>query len=273
MDSIQNTAIDQFLTTMNQLAVISSTTISPLFRQKLSVDEKDGKGIYDPVTDADRKAEQVIRSYIEENHPTHSIFGEEFGHTQKPSPYCWIIDPIDGTRAFIMGSPLWGTLIGLTHEGRPLMGMMNQPFTKERFWASPHGAFASWDGFEGAISTAQTTKLSEAIITSTCPDLFETKKDLATFNQLREKCRMTRYGGDCYHYGLLAMGSIDLIVETGLQAYDIVPLIPLIIQAGGVITDWQGKSLEHGVQTKTVKIIAAATKDLHAQALETLQNA
>jgi len=272
MDKIQNTTIDQFLTTMNQLAVISSTTITPLFRQKLSVDEKDGKGIYDPVTEADRKSEQVIRDYIEENHPTHSIFGEEFGLTNKPSPYCWIIDPIDGTRSFIMGSPLWGTLIGLTHEERPLMGMMNQPFTKERFWASPQGAFASWDGYSGPIKTSQTKKLNEAIITSTCPDLFETQEDQAAFNQLREKCRMTRYGGDCYQYCLLAMGNTDLIVETGLQAYDIVPLVPLIAQSGGVITDWQGNSLEHGMKTKTVKIIAAATPDLHARALEALQN-
>lgn len=265
MSSIHADEIQRFLTIMNQLADLSAKEIEPFFRGKLSVENKKIKRIYDPVTMADRNAEQVIRDFLAQNLPSHAIIGEEFGTKEQSSEYCWVIDPIDGTRAFIMGSPLWGTLIGLNYQNEPIMGLMNQPFTKERFWASPEGAYARWEGYEGSIETRPTTSLDKAIITSTCPDLFAIPEDFQAFEKLRSHCQMTRYGGDCYSYCLLAMGSIDLVVESGLQTYDIAPLVPIVRQAGGVISNWQGKDPGKGGQ-----IIAAATQELHAKAIDIL---
>lgn len=257
-----------YLASAHEMADLSSREILPFFRREFAVLHKDGKGIFDPVTDADRKSEQAIRSYLGENWPNHSIIGEEYGQDIKDDDHCWIIDPIDGTRAFVLGSPLWGTLIGLNFQERPLIGMMNQPFTGERFWASPDGAFARWGGTEHTLSTRACHDLSEAVITTTCPDLFANDTDRVQFDELRSHCRMTRYGGDCYNYCLLAMGTVDLIVESGLAAYDIAPLIPLIEQSGGVITTWSGESAAKGGQ-----IIAAGSQQLHENALEILSKA
>lgn len=268
MNPLQQQELERYLNIMHELADLSQEVITPFFRKKITVDEKFDKGIYDPVTAADRNAEQVIREFIEQHLPDHSIIGEEFGEVQRSSDYCWIIDPIDGTRAFVMGSPLWGTLIGLTYKSTPLLGMMNQPFTKERFWTSPEGAIGRWDGTEHSLTTSDVTELSKAVITSTCPDLFGHSEDLQTFDKLRLQCRMTRYGGDCYSYCLLAMGSVDIIVESGLQSYDIAPLVPIVQAAGGVITNWQGECAGEGG-----KIIAGATPALHELALKELKSA
>ncbi len=262
-NSINN--IDLFLASAHEMADLSAGEILPFFRRKFSVLHKEGKGIFDPVTDADRKSEKVIRDFLAEKWPEHSIIGEEFGQDLQDDDHCWIIDPIDGTRAFVLGSPLWGTLIGLSFQECPVIGMMNQPFTGERFWASPNGAFARWGGAETILKTRDCPNLSEAVITTTCPDLFATDADRAQFNELRFQCRMTRYGGDCYNYCLLAMGTVDLIVESGLAPYDIAPLIPLIERSGGVITTWSGESAANGGQ-----IIAAGSKKLHEKALTLL---
>jgi len=262
-NSINN--IELFLASAHEMADLSASEILPFFRREISVLHKDGKGIFDPVTDADRKSEQVIRSFLAEKWPKHSIIGEEFGQDIKDDDHCWIIDPIDGTRAFVLGSPLWGTLIGLNVQDRPLIGMMNQPFTGERFWASPNGAFARWGGSDHVLKTRDGQNISEAVITTTCPDLFATDTDRERFDELRSHCRMTRYGGDCYNYCLMAMGHVDLIVESGLAAYDIAPLIPLIEGAGGVITTWSGDSAANGGQ-----IIAAGSQHLHEKALSLL---
>ena len=257
--------LDVFLASAHEMADRSADEILPFFRQDFSVLHKDGKGIYDPVTDADRKSEDAIREILKKNWPNHSIIGEEFGEDIKDSPYCWIIDPIDGTRAFVLGNPLWGTLIGLNFEGRPLLGLMNQPFTGERFWGSSHGAFARWGGLEHKLQTRDGIELKDAIITTTCPDLFASSEDLELFNKLRSHCQMTRYGGDCYSYCLLAMGTIDLIVESGLAPYDIAPLIPIVEAAGGILTNWEGDSAAVGG-----KVIAAGSKALHEKALDIL---
>lgn len=265
MTNISNEHIDAFLTSAHKMADLSASEILPFFRKDFSVLHKDGKGIFDPVTDADRKSEEVIRQFLAEKWPTHSIIGEEFGQDIKQDEHCWIIDPIDGTRAFVLGSPLWGTLIGLKVNEQPLIGMMNQPFTGERFWASPQGSFGRWGNVEQPLKTRVCSSLSDAVITTTCPDLFRTDEDRVLFDELRSHCRMTRFGGDCYNYCLLAMGTVDLIVESGLAAYDIAPLIPLIEGAGGIITTWGGESAVHGGQ-----IIAAGSAQLHEQALTVL---
>lgn len=284
MTDVSEREIFDFLAIAHTLSDQSAKVILPYFRQKISVDHKDGKGIYDPVTDADRNSEQVIRSYLAEYLPDHSIIGEEFGHSDNGSPYCWIIDPIDGTRAFVMGSPLWGTLIGLEHNKEPLLGMMNQPFTGERFWGTPDGSFGWWPNDTQAqlentlpssesmsseagravhrLSTSGCVTLSKAIITTTCPDLFGSAEELEAFHNLRACCKMSRYGGDCYSYCLLALGQVDLIVESGLAPYDIAPLIPLVKGAGGVITTWDGGPANLGG-----KIIASASPELHEAAL------
>ena len=275
MPSRTDDDLPAFLSLMHHMADLSAPVILPHFRSKVSVDEKLGKGVFDPVTEADRQAEQVIRQIIEQNLPDHAIIGEEFEDVTGTSEYCWIVDPIDGTRAFVMGSTSWGTLVGLTFQGKPLLGMMNQPFTGERFWATPEGSFGRWSGFEGRLQTRDTHDLGQAVITSTCPDLFGSPDDLAAFDALRAHCRMTRFGGDCQNYCLLAMGGVDLVVESNLQAFDIFPLIPIVEQAGGVVTDWQGRAL-HTSQSAAMasgghQVIAAATPQLHEAALSHLR--
>ncbi len=181
------------------------------------------------------------------------------------SDYCWIIDPIDGTRAFIIGSPLWGTLIGVNKDGAPYMGMMNQPFTGERFWAGPSGAYLRYMDEIIPLQARDCGGLEAAVITTTCPDLFHDKGDLARFNRLKDACLMSRYGGDCYNYCLLAMGHVDLVVESGLQAFDIAPLVPIINGAGGVITSWDGGPAGDGG-----RIIAAGSRAVHEAARDIL---
>lgn len=265
MSDLSLEQIELFISSAHKMADLSAKEILPYFRREISILHKDGKGIFDPVTDADRNAEKVIRTFIDTNFPDHSIIGEEFGSKTLQSDHCWILDPIDGTRAFVLGSPLWGTLIGLTYKDIPVIGMMNQPFTGERFWATPNGAYARWSGEEHSLKTRSCDELSEAVITTTCPDLFATDNDRETFNLLRKQCRMTRYGGDCYNYCLMAMGRVDLIVESGLATYDIAPLIPLIEQSGGVISTWSGDTATNGGQ-----IVAAGSKTLHEKALKIL---
>ncbi len=261
--SVEETA--DYLKVAHHLADLSGKEILPYFRNNISVDNKEGKGHFDPVTKADRDAESMIRAFLNIHHKEQSIFGEEFGFDQKPSDYCWIIDPIDGTRAFVMGNPQWGTLIGLNYKEAPLIGLMNQPFTNERFWGSPEGTFGRWHDKERRLKVRKCDELANAIITTTCPDLFATEEDLIKFNALRHHCKMTRFGGDCYSYCLLAMGQIDLIVESGLAAFDIAPLIPIVEGAGGVVTNWSGGKGHEGGQ-----VIASGDARLHEAALNVL---
>jgi myo-inositol-1(or 4)-monophosphatase len=252
---------------MHHLADLSGAVILPFFRQNLKVDEKHEKGFYDPVTEADRAAEQVMRTHIEGHFPDHGIVGEEFGRLNEEARHCWIFDPIDGTRAFIIGAPTWGTLIGLNEQGRPSFGMMNQPFTRERFWGGPQGAFyrgPDIDASQQQLHTSATTTLDAAILATTAPDYF-TQEEAQRFTVLSQRTRMTRYGYDCYAYCLLAMGRLELVAETGLACYDIAPLIPVIEAAGGVVTTWQGGDASNGGQ-----VLASANADLHEQALQVL---
>ncbi len=248
---------------MHRLAQAAANETLPRFRQAGAVANKLAGG-FDPVTEADREAEQAIRHLIREEYPGHGILGEEHGSENETSRYCWIIDPIDGTRSFISGLPLWGTLVGLTDKGDAVAGMMSQPFTGEFFFAA--GAAASYDGPEGprALSTRKTVDLAEATMCTTTPALFSGRQR-EVYDDLERRVRLARYGTDCYAYAMLAAGNVDLVVETALQPYDIVALIPIIEMAGGVITAWDGGSAEAGGD-----IIAAATPQLHAAAREVL---
>lgn len=238
----------------------------PCFRAGLGVEDK-GKSLgFDPVTEADRSAEQAITRLIQERFPDHGVLGEEFGEIEARSPYRWLIDPIDGTRAFIMGLPLWGTLIGLTVSGKPWLGMMDQPFTGERFWGDGKTAHYCMGERASALSTRPCARLEDAILTATTPDMFAEDEAIA-FERLAGKVRMRRYGGDCYAYCLLAMGFIDVVVEASLKPFDIVPLIPIIEGAGGIVTGWDG-----GAAETSSRVVACGDRRLHGQALAFLND-
>ncbi|MCQ8783307.1 histidinol-phosphatase [Mangrovibrevibacter kandeliae] len=230
----------------------------PRFRLPLDVDNK-RPADFDPVTEADRAAERAIRTLIERTHPDHAILGEEYG-ASGAGDRCWVIDPIDGTRAFISGLPLWGTLIGFTVGGVARAGIMHQPFTGERFFADDSGAYAEGPGERHRLAVRQTRSLDAATLFTTTPRLF-TGALAEPYERLERRVRLARYGADCYAFAMLAAGQIDLVVEAGLQPYDIVALIPIIEQAGGVVRRIDGSRAETGGD-----IIAAATPDLWEEA-------
>ena len=235
----------------------------PRFRTGVSVVNKLAGG-FDPVTEGDRAAETAIRALIEARFPEHGILGEEHGNVGLDREHVWVIDPIDGTRAFISGVPLWGTLIGLQSNGRATMGMMDQPFTGERYFADGKVATYRGPGGEAVLAVRDCGQLSDAVLFTTSPHIFE-GEDLALYRSIEEKVRLFRYGCDCYAYCLLAGGHIDLVVENNLQPYDVGALIPIIEQAGGIITDWDGGRPENGGN-----IIAAGSRSVHAEALALL---
>jgi len=249
------------------LADISGKAILPYFRKPITVTNKAGVSAFDPVTAADRAAERAIRKAILARFPDHGIVGEEFAAVAGSSRYRWLIDPIDGTRAFIMGSPLWGTLLGLMDGSEPVLGLMDQPFTGERFWSDRRGA--RWRGPQRKarrITTRACARLGDAILTSTHPEMFRAGEEAARFDAVRARVRMTRYGGDCYGYCLLAAGYVDLVIETSLKPYDIMPLVPIIEAAGGIVTTWDGTPATDGG-----RIVAAGDRRVHQEALAILR--
>ena len=260
------TDMADYLEFAHRLADLSAAQILPHFRNLDGVTNKAGGAGFDPVTIADREAEKAVRAAIRGAYPGHGLAGEEFGETAGDDAYCWIIDPIDGTRAFIMWSPLWGTLIGLTARGAPLIGVLDQPYTKERFWSGQTKSFFAKDGDARPINVRACAALEDATLASTSPDMFE-GEDLARFEALSGQVKLRRFGGDCYNYGLLAMGQIDLVVEAGLKPFDILPLVPIVERAGGIVSTWDGGDPRHGG-----RIIAAGDKALHKRALEILSS-
>jgi histidinol phosphatase-like enzyme (inositol monophosphatase family) len=255
------------LETAHTLADLSGEVILRRFRRPIAVEDKGSAFGFDPVTVADRDAERVISRYLLRHHPTHSIVGEEHGGRDGDgsSQLRWVIDPIDGTKAFIMGSPLWGTLIGLLDGEAPMLGMMNQPFTGERVWSSRTAThWRTADGRTRRAKTRACRKLEHAILTTTGPNLL-TERDRKKFFEVAARVRLTRYGGDCYGYCLLAAGHVDIVIETGLKLHDVVALIPIIERAGGCITTWEGKPATQGG-----RIVAAGDPALHAQVLKIL---
>ncbi|MBB4006727.1 histidinol-phosphatase [Allorhizobium taibaishanense] len=246
-------------TFFDRLAEVAKAETLPRFRSGLDVVNKDAGG-YDPVTEGDRAAETAIRTLIEAEFPDHGILGEEHDSIGLGRDCVWVIDPIDGTRAFISGLPTWGTLIGFQQSGRAVMGMMDQPFTGERYFAD--GEKAWYQGPDGArqIKTRACTGLGDAVLYTTSPDIF-LDDERQRFDAVRARVRLTRYGVDCYAYALLAAGFVDLVIETGLKPYDVGALIPIIEQAGGVVTTWDGGQPEAGG-----KIIAASSRAVYDEA-------
>jgi myo-inositol-1(or 4)-monophosphatase len=256
------TVID-FTAFIGRLASASGETILPFFRTSLSIENK-GSQDFDPVTEADRAAEAVMRRLINSSFPQHGIVGEEFGNEREDAEYVWVLDPIDGTKSFISGFPIWGTLIALLHRGTPVYGMMHQPYIGERF--SGDSGSARYQGAIGSrkLAVRRCASLREAALFTTSP-LLMNEGDREIFRSVEKQVRLTRYGGDCYSYCMLAAGHLDLVIETELKPYDIAALIPIVTGAGGVVTTWEGKPAQAGG-----RIVAAGDPRVHEEALKLL---
>lgn len=250
------------------LTRLAGERILPYFRAQPDVIDKGVAGAFDPVTAADRAAEEVIREEIRREFPEHGILGEEQGAAQGASAFTWIIDPIDGTRAFILGQLHWGTLIALNEGSRPVLGVMRQPYVDETFVGSALGAELRRGGTVSPLKARGARRLQDAIVCITDPALFETAEERAAIERLASRVRMVRYGGDCYTPCLLAAGHVDLVVESGLKPWDVQPLIPIVEAAGGIVTDWNANAPDGGGTA-----LYAANRELHSQALAALAGA
>jgi histidinol phosphatase-like enzyme (inositol monophosphatase family) len=238
------------------------------FRTPVAVEDKGGAGGFNPVTEADRKTESYLRRELARLFPDSEIVGEEAGATGPSGRLRWMIDPIDGTKAYLSGLPLWGVLLGLMLDGRPVAGWCRQPHLGETFGAVGQRAWLEDASGRRPLATSSTTDLARASMYSTHPSMFALAWERAAFDAMAARAHVQRFGGDCYLYCLLALGLIDLVVESSMQAYDIVPLVPIVQSAGGIVTGPDGES-----PTEGGFIIAAATKELHEQALEIVTTA
>lgn len=216
-----------------------------------------------PVTAADREAEAILREMIEAAFPDHGIVGEEHGIVRGEADFVWVLDPIDGTKSFITGKPLFGTLIALLHEGRPVLGVIDMPALGER-WVGAEGRATTFNG--RPVCCRRCPALSSAWLYATSPAMFP-GEDLQAFQRLGSRCRGTLYGADCYAYGLVANGTVDLVCEASMQPYDYCALVPVVTGAGGVITDWNGAPL--GLASAG-HVLAAGDPSAHAAAREAL---
>jgi histidinol-phosphatase len=244
-----------------ELAEAAAERIMPFFRKANRIEVKAG-AVWDPVTEADRAGEQAIRRLIEARFPDHGIIGEEYGAKDGGSGFTWILDPIDGTRAFICGMPTWATLIGLNYENKPSIGIMHQPFVGETFYGNPSGAWSRYRGGAAKLAVRIPRPLSEATLTTTAPELYRDEADKAVLSRLSSATRLTRYGGDAYFFCLLAAGQVDIAMDPRMEIYDIAPLIPIIEGAGGVVATWTG-----GDASKGGNIISASSRKLLDQAI------
>ena len=250
-------------TFLNRLAEAASDSIMPHFRARIAVENK-ASGSFDPVTAADRDAEAAMRRLIAATFPEHGVVGEEYGPDRPDAEFVWVLDPIDGTRSFIMGMPIWGTLIGLLHDGKPVLGMMAQPFTGERFAGDGRRAWYSGPGGSSDLAARPCPRLADAALFTTTPFLFK-GADRDAYDRVEGAVRLARYGSDCYGYCMVAAGNADVVVECGLQDFDVIALIPIIEGAGGRFTDWQGGSAARGG-----RIVATGAPALHDKVLERL---
>jgi myo-inositol-1(or 4)-monophosphatase len=269
------TAVD-FTAFVERLAQVSGEVILPFFRSAIGAEDKSKGGAFDPVTEADRGAEAAMRRLIGQTFPAHGVIGEEYGQDRPDAEYVWVLDPIDGTKSFISGMPTWGTLIGLMHRGRPVYGMMAQPFTRERFYgdgkraklrtlAATRGDAPPSDWTTRTLRTRPCATLSDATIMTTSPTLIRSDSDREAYLRVEKKARLPRYGGDCYAYCALAAGFVDLVIETNLKPHDIIALTPIIEGAGGVITTWNGDEAVQGG-----RILAAGDRRLYEEARDLL---
>jgi histidinol phosphatase-like enzyme (inositol monophosphatase family) len=232
--------LDAFVLELNRA---SAAEILPLFRAEHGLEDKGGARGFDPVTRADRNAEAVIRRLVGERFPSHGVVGEEYGADRPDAEFVWVVDPIDGTRAFITGLPVWTTLIGLKHRDAPLIGSIGQPFIGEIFIGHPGGSRLVASGVERPLRTRPCPVLAEAMIATTDPALFRDEAQLAAWTSLRAAVRLARLGCDAYAYAMVAAGALDLVIETGLKSWDIEAARALLAGAGGIVADWRGEPI------------------------------
>jgi myo-inositol-1(or 4)-monophosphatase len=249
----------------NRMADASGSVIRPFFRKAIAISHKEGKASFDPVTEADRGAERVIRDLIARERPDDGVLGEEFGETKGKNQFRWVLDPVDGTRAFITGRHEWGSLIALEDNGVPVLGILDQPVLGERFIGAGGAAHLVQAGRSMTLKTRECAELKDAILCATDPSAYFSPPEIEAFTRVKAEARMTRYGGDCYLFAALALGFVDLVIEAGFHAWDAAALIPIVEGAGGVMTSWDGGSAASG---KT--IIAAGDKRLHQAAMRLL---
>ncbi|WP_430522404.1 histidinol-phosphatase [Marinovum algicola] len=267
MRQMQDSEMRHLWQVANEMADVARAAILPFFRGAALGTENKQSGGFDPVTLADRAAEQAMRDVLARARPEDGILGEEFGHDAGSSGLTWVLDPIDGTRGFISGTPTWGVLIALSNADGPFLGIIDQPYIGERFRGG--GGEARMEGPQGTqdLRTRATGDLSEALLFTTFPEV-GTPEERAGFERVAEAVKLTRYGMDCYAYALLAAGQVDLVIEAGLNAYDIQAPIAVIEAAGGVVTDWQGRPVHNGGQ-----VLAAGNAELHRAAMAKLNSA
>ena len=257
----------EFIDLAEALAEASAEVIHRYFRQPVTVDDKADQS---PVTIADRETEATLRRLLAERVPDHGVIGEEQAPTNPDSDYVWVLDPIDGTKRFITGNPLFGTLIALLHHGRPILGVIDMPMLGER-WIGASGRPTTFTDRNGTaeVHTRPCPGLNKAVLASTSPEMFEGGNE-AAFERVRKAVKLTQYGGDCFSYGLLASGFTDVVIEAGLGTYDYMALAAVINGAGGVITDWEGKTLE--VESDG-RVVASGDPASHAEALARIAGA
>jgi histidinol phosphatase-like enzyme (inositol monophosphatase family) len=251
-----------FVQLAHDLSDLSAKVIRPLFRVPIAVDDKADDS---PVTEADRGAEEAMRALIARTFPDHGIIGEEYGMDRADADYVWVLDPIDGTGAFITGKPSFGTLIGLCRKGEPVLGVINQPVLDER-WIGGRGLPTTFNG--APVRCRPCPSLDKAALFTTAPELFARPEDAAGFERLRKATKLRRYGCDCYAYGLVALGFADLVCEAGLKIHDFAALAPVLEGAGGQMTDWEGRAL---TLASGDRVLASGDAGLHAQALALLR--
>jgi histidinol phosphatase-like enzyme (inositol monophosphatase family) len=252
---------EKFVALAVRLADAAGAKIRPHFRTRVAVDTKPD---LTPVTIADRDAERAMRELIAREAPDHGVVGEEEGRENADAEWVWCLDPIDGTKAFITGKPMFGTLVSLVHRGKPVLGIIDQPVSRER-WLGIDGRPTAFN--DGRCATRACAELKDAILNATSPDMFH-GTDTTAFARLARSVRHTLYGGDCYAYGLLASGHIDLVAETDLKPWDWCALAPIIVGAGGRMTDWRGRDL---TLASDGRVIAAGDPRLIEPALRALE--
>jgi len=251
-----------------ELAHAAADVILPLFRQENGLEDKGAAkdGAFDPVTAADRGAEAAIRRAIAATYPDHGVIGEEYGEDRPNADFVWVLDPIDGTRGFIAGIPLWTTLIALRFQGRPVVGLIGQPYLDEVFVGTANGSRLLHRGQTTPLAVRPCPRLDQAVIVTTDPLMFR-GGDAAAWARLKTAARLARYSADAYAYALAALGQLDLVIETGLKAWDIEAAIPLLQGAGGSVTDWEGRD----VGSKGGACLIAGDPACRDQAIEALR--
>jgi inositol-phosphate phosphatase/L-galactose 1-phosphate phosphatase/histidinol-phosphatase len=252
--------LDRFLSLAIDLADAAGEVVRPYFRRPIAVDDKPDLS---PVTAADRAAERAMRELIAKRFPGHGIIGEEFGGEREEAEFTWVLDPIDGTKSFISGVPLFGTLIALAHQGRPIIGIIDQPISRER-WVGASGHPTTLNGTP--IRCRPCSSLAAATVFATSPDMFK-GADAAAFARVAAAAKLVRYGADCYAYGLVAHGFIDLVVEASLKPYDFSAMPPIVEGAGGIATDWQGAPV---TLASDGRVLVAGDRRAHQLALQLL---